>query len=211
MGVMQAHGRLIAIEGGDGAGKDANIDYLREVFAGRDDVVFTREPGGTAIGERVRAILTDPTHAGMAVETELLLFLACRAQLIEDVIRPALREGKTVISNRFALSTIAYQIFRKERMEYLSFLESVSATLLKEVVPFYVLLDVPPEVGHERVRSRGTTLSRFDAESLVIHTRVRDGYVSAVKGFPHAVVDATKPLDEVRREVERIVRAHMMS
>ena len=198
-------GVFIVFEGGEGCGKDANISYLRDVLRDRDDLIYTREPGGTPIGERVRDLLMDHAHIGMAVETELLLFLASRAELLAEVIRPALAAGQHVISNRFALSTIAYQIYRNDRHEYLPFLNQITETLLPGIEPHYILLDVEPKVGLGRARTRPEQSTRFDLESLAVHERVRRGYLDAVKHFPHTLIDANRPLSEVQDDVAKSV------
>jgi dTMP kinase len=202
---MASQGMFIVFEGGEGSGKDTHIDLLREAFGTQDDIVYTREPGGTTIGEAIRSILMDTQHDHMSVETELLLFLASRAQLLDEVVRPALQSGTHVISNRFALSTIAYQIFRKERHEYRGFLDMVSAQLMSDVAPYYVLLDVDPEVGLARARGRDEASTRFDLEAVETHEKVRRGYHDAVQAFPHVIVDANRPLPEVHTDV----RAHV--
>lgn len=206
---MSTSGVFIVLEGGEGCGKDANVEALWQRLALRRDVVFTREPGGTKIGERIRNILMDPQHNDMSVETELLLFLASRATLLDRVIRPALSAGKHVISNRFALSTIAYQIYRTGRHEYRSFLDDVSARIMGDLVPHYILLDVSPQVGLARVRARADGETRFDQEALETHERVRRGYLEAVQAYPHTIIDAAQPLQEVRSqvvtEVERLL------
>lgn len=198
---MAKKGKFVVFEGGEGSGKDANIELLWQKVATRRDIVFTREPGGTRIGEKIRAILMDPAHAHMSVETELLLFLASRAQLLEEVVRPALERGQHVISNRFALSTVAYQIYRKNRHEYRDFLETVSAELMSDIEPYYILMDVPPEVGLARARGRDEAATRFDLETLEMHERVRTGYHDAVQDHPHIIVDATQPLAAVHEQV----------
>lgn len=202
---MTSPGKFIVFEGGEGSGKDANIELLQARLRDRNDIVYTREPGGTLIGEQVRSILMDPANVKMSVETELLLFLASRAELLEEVVRPALARGLHVISNRFALSTIAYQIYRKERHEYRSFLDEVSGRLLADVTPHYLLLDVSPEVGLARVRRRAGELTRFDREAVEVHRRVREGYHDAVAAFPHVIVDAERPLPEVHKDVHAYV------
>ena len=115
-------GLFVVIEGGEGTGKDTQIDLLKEKFAGREDVVFTREPGGTIVGEKIREVLLAKGSGPISVETELLLFLAARAQIVREIVAPALCAGKMVISNRFGLSTAAYQIYGRERPEYPEFL-----------------------------------------------------------------------------------------
>lgn len=198
-------GTLIVLEGGEGCGKDANIAALQDRYRDRADVVFTREPGGTEIGERLRELVLHHDSSGMAIEAELMVFLAARAQLMHEVIRPALSAGTHVIANRFALSTVAYQIYRHERHEHLPLLELASKHVVGDVVPHYVLLDVPPEVGLARVAARKGERTRMDDEPIELHARVRQGYHEAVQAYPHTIVDATKPLAEVQEVVAAYV------
>jgi dTMP kinase len=195
-------GRFIAFEGGEGSGKDCNISRLMEKYTGRDDIVFTREPGGTEAGERLRSFLLTPRERGIDVARELVVFVAARAILIEEVIIPALDAGKAVFSNRFHLSTLAYQIHARQRLNYLPLLEEMSRLVVQDVVPYYILLDVKPEVGLARVRSRGEELTSFDAEDIAFHARVRQGYLTHVKEFQHCVIDAGQPPETVWSEVE---------
>jgi dTMP kinase len=165
---------FIVFEGGEGSGKDTQIDLLKKRLDPKT-TIFTREPGGTDIGEKVRAIVLSTK---METETELLLFLAARAELVRTVIRPALMEGKTVISNRFGLSTIAYQVYGRERPQLMPFLREASKWILGDLEPpYYILFDTPPEIGLERVGKRGDEKTRFDAEKVAFHRRVRKGYL----------------------------------
>lgn len=199
-------GRFIAFEGGEGSGKDTQIERLKQKHFGRDDIVFTREPGGTDIGEKIRSLLLSPDSRDMGVKAELLLFLAARAQLVKEVIRPALSSGKTVISNRFELSTIAYQVYGRQRYEYLPFLLETGKFIAgsDDCGPgAYILLDVAPETGLARVAMRNDGMTRFDAETVQFHRRVRRGYLEHVKACRyHKVINAEAPLEEVSKRVD---------
>lgn len=199
-----AKGRFVVFEGGEGSGKDTQIDRLKQKYCDRDDVVFTREPGGTVLGEKIRALLLSQDSKEMSVPTELLLFLAARAQLAREVIRPAIVSGKLVISNRFALSTIAYQIYGREKHQFLDFLLDAGTFAANNCIPDeYILLDVTPEVGLARVEARNDGKTRFDAESMEFHRRVRDGYLAHVGiGQYHKIIDADQSLEEVSRQVD---------
>lgn len=198
---MSRQSAFIVFEGGEGSGKGTAMRYVQECLRGRANVMYTREPGGTQIGERIRDILLDDASSVMSTETELLLFLAARAQNMAEIIRPALAQGVHVIADRFGLSTIAYQIYRKDRHEYRAFLDLLNNFVLGDVVPHYVLFDVEPEVGLARARGRAAELSRFDKESLESHQRVRTGYLEAVKVFPHTIIDANLPMRDVHAQV----------
>ncbi|HQU07525.1 MAG: dTMP kinase [Parcubacteria group bacterium 21-54-25] len=205
-------GTFIAFEGGDGSGKDTVIAELRRQYADRDDLVFTREPGGTVIGEKVRELLLSKDTTGMSFKTELLLFLAARAQLLNEVIIPALQADKTVVANRFGLSTIAYQIYGRGREEHLPFLQSASAFVVGKWAPdVYILLDVPPTVGLARVASRAEETTRFDDERQAFHERVRNGYLKHVSNMNTQyvqIVDASEPLIQVQKKVNSIFAQH---
>ena len=197
-------GVFIAFEGGEGAGKDTQIELLkaRPELA---DAVFTREPGGTEAGNEIRALLLKEHTPALDAQTELLLFLSARAELMNQTIRPALRAGKTVISNRFGLSTYAYQIYGRERPELLPLLKDLSARVVGEDSPHYVLLDVSPESGKKRVEARGA-MTHFDAASVAFHTRVRDGYFKHLHdGAPSRVVSAEQPIETVAEDVWKAV------
>ena len=199
---MEGH-KFVIFEGGEGSGKDTQIDFLKEHFSGRPGVTFTREPGGTEMGEKIRALVLDKASAGMAPETELLLFLSARAQLLNEVIKPKLDRGETVISNRFGLSTIAYQIYGRQRPEYLDFLRKASEFVVGKYTPtLTVLFDVDPTVGIRRVNQRADANTRFDDEKLEFHRRVREGFLEHVGEYgDHVVIDAGKTIEEVRAEV----------
>ncbi len=203
-------GKFIVFEGGEGSGKDTNIDLLKKDFENRENIVFTREPGGTFLGEKIREVLMEGGESPMSIKAELLLFLATRAQLIEEVIAPALASGKTVVSNRFVLSTIAYQIYGRERQEYLQFLLSSSEFVIGKWKPdAYILLDIDPEIGLSRVISRNGEINRFDKEKLDFHKRVHDGYLKHVGdiGTPH-IIDASLSLKEVHKEVQTVFKKY---
>jgi dTMP kinase len=204
---MRNHGTFIVFEGGEGSGKDTQINRLKKRYENREDVVFTREPGGTELGEKIRSLLLSQDSKGMAVQTELLLFVAARAQLVGEVIKPALNDGKIVISNRFALSTIAYQIYGRDRHRYLPFLQEIGPFVANYCVPnAYILLDVTPEVGLARVEERNDGKTRFDAEALEFHRRVREGYLEHVGiGQYHKIINADAPLDEVSRHIDELM------
>ncbi len=196
---------FVAIEGGEGAGKDLLTERLRRV-CNPSTTVFTREPGGTPTGEKLRAVLLDP-ETDMGAEEELLVFIAARTALVRQVIRPALAEGKTVISNRFALSTLAYQIYGRERNDLLEFLRQLSERATAGLPPVhYVLLDVPPEIGLRRVKQRNDGETRFDAEKQAFHERVRAGYLQHYMDTNYGMaIDARQSPEEVfEQAIQRI-------
>lgn len=206
---MDKRGKFILFEGGEGSGKDTQIARLKELYSSREDIIFTREPGGTNIGEQVRGLLMSHNTSNMDVQGEMLLFLAARAQLIGEVIAPALKAGKHVICNRFGLSTIAYQIYGRERQPYMDFLRQLNSFVVGEYIPdACILLDVTPAIGIERTKNRPGTATRFDTEALAFHERVREGYKKHIAEFGTPfIIDADKPLEDVWNEVREAVQS----
>ena len=201
--VPQEHGRLgrlIAIEGPDGSGKSAQAERLRAALAAAGvPVRIVREPGGTAAGERVRAILLDAGDAGVRLgqRTDALLFNAARAQLIEEVVRPALAAGETVISDRTFFSTLAYQGGGGglEPGPLRAVCEFATGGLVADRV---LLLDIPVEVGLARKSAEETT--RFEAHfDRAFHERVRTRFLALAAADPARwiVIDASAPVDDV--------------
>ena len=199
-------GKFIALEGGEGSGKTTIGERLKLEYP---DAVYTQDPGGTPLGERVRVLLMSDETKGIDVRAELLLFLAGRAQLVSEVIRPALEGGKHVISNRFGLSSIAYQVYGRQRPELLELYKAVSKEILQGCTPdVCILLDVTPETGYARVHSRPEEPTRFDNETLDFHARVREGLKKHAGEFGKPfIIDAEKPLEKVWTEVLGIVKS----
>ncbi|QQG38368.1 MAG: dTMP kinase [Candidatus Kaiserbacteria bacterium] len=199
-------GKFIVFEGGEGSGKTTIVDMLRKEFS---DFVYTQDPGGTALGHQIRDLLMSERTKGIDVRAELLLFLAARAQMVSEIIVPALESGTHVISNRFALSSIAYQIYGRQKPELLPLYTKVSDIILENCKPdATIFLDVSPEVGIARVHSREEEPTRFDNESIEFHTRVREGYKKHLAEFgTPVVIDADKPLEEVWTEVLKTVQS----
>ena len=204
-------GRLITLEGPEGAGKTVIAKQLTKALArqGRE-VVSTREPGGTALGERLRAILLSQTTDAAAVDprADALLFNAARAQLVTEVIRPALERGAVVICARFTDSTLAYQGYGAGLP--IDDLRAVAALATGGLVPdLTLLLDVPPTLG--LARKTGASRNRFEAAfDLAFHERVRAGFLALAAAEPERfrVVDSTRPIGVVAREViEAVVAA----
>ena len=204
-------GWFISLEGPEGSGKTSQAEALRaRLTAGGSSVTLTREPGGTSTGERVRAILLGhaaPGDAGggPAPRTDALLFNAARAQLVAEVIGPALARGDIVVCARFADSTLAYQGYGAGLpREGLQTLERFATDGLRPDLT--LLLDVPPEVG--LARKKGDEVTRFEAGfDLAFHRRVRDGFLALAADEPgrFAVIDATGSFDVVHDSVAAAV------
>ena len=199
---------FITIEGGEGAGKSTAQQYLaRRLASLGQTVTLTREPGGTPLAESLRQVLLSP-HGETPVEmTELLLMFAARAQHIAAVIKPALDRGEWVLCDRFTDATYAYQgAARGMSVDLIMQLESI---VQGDLQPHQViLLDLPPEVGLERARSRGA-LDRFERESIVFYERVRSGYLARAKDLPprYTVIDAAQNLNGVEAQLENVVQS----
>jgi dTMP kinase len=185
--------RFISLEGGEGVGKSTQIERLAERLRGLGHkVLITREPGGTALGESIRHLLKHaPEGRGMTPYTELLLFLASRAELVRKVIMPELDRGAWVLSDRFLDSTTVYQgAGRKLPTEIV---ERVNAMVVGAYVPALTLvLDLEPEVAHQRQlrRAQGAgdaSFDRMEAEPLDFFERVREGYLDVARAHPHRV------------------------
>jgi len=173
-------GKFIVLEGGEGSGKGVVMADLRQRLAGRDDVIFTREPGGTEIAEKIRTLLLSKGNEAMLPLTELFLFCGARAQHVNELIKPALESGKNVISDRFSYSTVAYQIFGRQRPQYLEAFETLNKIVKAGIEPNAVIyFDVNSRTGLERKdKSMAGLYTRFDDEKLDFHQRVREGYMS---------------------------------
>jgi len=211
--VIAAAPVFITFEGGEGAGKTTQIVHLAGYLAEKGiKSIRTREPGGTALGKRIRAVLLDPGQAGMAPETELLLYLADRAEHVRTVIRPALAAGTSVLCDRFCDATIVYQgTARGLGAEWVARLHD---RVLDGLVPdLTLLLDLPVEDGLARARrqldqgGRASGESRFEAESLAFHQRVRTGYLALARQAPQRfrVIDAGRDEERVRQDIQAAV------
>lgn len=197
---------FITFEGSEGCGKSSQVARLFTFLQKKGyDVISTREPGGTPIGEQIRAILSNLENTEMQQRTEILLFQASRAQLVEQVIRPHLAKGGIVLSDRYADSTLAYQGFGYQRdLAPLRALIQFATGGLKPDLT--LLLDVDVEVGLRR-RARGGEWNRLDALQLDFYQRVRQGYLQLSQEEPErwVVIDAMQPFEQVQRSIRRVV------
>jgi len=193
-------GRLISLEGGEGAGKSTLLSGLRAHFERSGmDVLYTREPGGTPVGEAVRALVLDPAHRSMAVETELLLIFAARAQLMREVLQPALAAGRWVLCDRFTDASYAYQGGgRGVDAARIAELERIATGGLKPDLT--LLLDLPVAHGRARASQRGDA-DRIEAERDDFFERVRSAYRARAQAEPRRfrIIDASQPADAVLR------------
>ncbi len=208
---MRPMSLFITFEGPEGSGKSTQARMLVEWLESLGyDVVATREPGGTRIGEAVRRIILSVEHSEMNPRTEALLFSAARAQLVFQVIKPALEEGKIVVSDRYADSTMAYQGYGHQlEIEDLKAITRFATGGLVPDITFY--LDLPVEEGLERKArdsvNGGEKLNRLDLAAVEYHKKVRNGYLKLVEenGRWH-VLDAKKPPHTIQEEIRKVVR-----
>lgn len=198
---MVAKGKFIVIEGVDGCGKGTVVRHLEGVFSG-DDILFTREPGGTALGERIRELLQ---YTNMDSATELLLFEASRNEHVTEKIFPALSVGTHVVSDRFDASTFSYQAQTKETRE---FFLMINNEVTRCCTPdLYIFLDLPIDISRERSKKRGEDPTVFELRPKEYFEKVREGYKEFFRTRRHAVVDATQEPEAVCRKVESLLRA----
>jgi len=204
--VGSGRGLFITFEGPEGGGKTTQMQALRRYLAARGiEPLCLREPGDTMVGERIRALLLDPSQGSVSARTEALLYCASRAELVERYIRPALAAGRVVLCDRFADSTLAYQGFGRGLP--VKDLAAVSRFATDGLVPHLTFcFDVPVQVGLRRKLDAGET-NRMEAEGLAFHERVRQGFLSLVEAEPTRwrLIDATQPPDDVASQVRQHV------
>ncbi len=207
-------GKFITFEGGDGAGKSLQVerfaDYLRKIGK---EVIITREPGGTEVGREIRKLLVEGSRDKFDVVAEVLLFYADRRIHLEKLIKPALLEGKYVISDRFNDSTIAYQYYGSKKFSDLRILDELYGIVAEGFKPdLTVLLDVDVKTGLTRSFKKAEALEtkelRFENEEFGFHQRLKDGYLELAKMEPErfVVVDANGTVDEVFNEMIKKVK-----
>ena len=202
--------RFIAFEGPEGGGKSTQLRMVAALLAAHNiPHLLTREPGGTAIGEQIRAILLGVENRAMVARTEVFLLLAARAQHIAEVIAPALERGETVLCDRFAGATFAYQGYgRGLPLDELQRLQTFAAGAL--VPDLTLLFDLPVEIGLARRQVAGD-VNRLDAAGLDFHRRVRDGYLALAAADPTRWerIDAAAPLDMVTARTTATIGAYL--
>lgn len=198
-------GKLISFEGSEGSGKSTQIARLARHLQNKGrDVISTREPGGTEIGEQIRNIIVHNSKGDeMCAETELLLFAAARAQLVREVIAPALLKGSVVLSDRFLDSSTVYQgVARNLSMDPVN---HINLFAVGNVMPdLTIIIDVPTDVSLARIRQRASDLpDRMERENIDFYEKVRAGYLVLAKGIPDRffVVDGTQSEDAVEKKI----------
>ena len=193
---LRSQPRLVTLEGGEGAGKSTVLAALRSELERKARVTCTREPGGTPLAERIRALLLDPAQEAPCAQSELLLMFASRAQLVCQVVQPALDRGEWVLSDRFTDASYAYQ--GGGRGHDARAIELLEREFVGIEPGLTLLLDVPVAVGLERARGRGA-MDRIESERECFFERVRDAYLARAAAHPRrfVVIDASRPVGEV--------------
>lgn len=203
---------FITIEGPDGSGKSTQARLLADHLAGQGhDVLFTREPGGTEIGDQIRRVIMSLDNKQMSPQAEFLLFSASRAQLVREVIQPKLTTGGVVVCDRFYDSSLAYQGYGHQLD--LDQLRSVTEFVTGGLVPdLTLLLDLPSEVGLNRRKEAGLW-NRLDDYDLAFHERVRAGYQRLARAEPKrwVVIDGTRSKSEIQSKMQEAVLPRLRS
>jgi len=201
------NGFMVVFDGSNGAGKTTVIQSIEKYLIAKGvDVLLTREPGGTPIGEKIRDVILDPTTPEMSFMTELMLFGAGRAQHIQEKIIPALSAGKVVISDRFDAATFSFQHFA--RGIDINTITKINDLALNGFSPnMNIILDLDPAEGLKRVHSRGEGLDRLEDEKAEFLMRARNGYLKQAEQSPEkfSVIDAAQSKEKVLAEVISII------
>lgn len=201
---------FITLEGPEGSGKTSHVKPLADWLSAQGHKVYaTREPGGTSIGEQIRAVIHDLKNVEMHPRAETLLYQAARAQIVEQVIRPRLAAGEIVLCDRYADSTIAYQGYghQQDLEQVRALVRYATGGLVPDLT---VLLDVDVEVGLKRKTKNGEW-NRLDAYTVEFHQRVRKGYLELAQSEPArwVIVDAGQPWQKVQEEIRSVMAARL--
>ena len=205
-------GIFITLEGIDGSGKDTQAKMLAKYLEKKGySVLITREPGGTSVGEKIREILLNPEIEKVDSRAEVLLFAASRAQIVSNVIKPALKDGKIVISNRYIDSSYTYQGIAREMG--LDWVIEVNEWATRELLPdITFFLDIPEEVGLERVDRSRNIRDKIEKNGEIFQRKVREGYYKLAKMFPerYRIIDSKRKEllihKDIRKEVDKFIK-----
>ena len=193
-------GYFLSVEGGDGSGKSTQIKNIKEYLTERgQEVILTREPGGTPVAEKIRELILDPANKALTGRAEMLLYAASRAQHVEEKILPALAEGKTVLSDRFTDSSIAYQGYGRELGDAVRVINEYAVCGCMPDVTF--LMELDPSIGKSRIRA--DVQDRLELEKIDFHNRVFEGYKEIAKLYDDrfACIDASRGKEEIRADI----------
>ncbi len=196
-------GLFISIEGVEGAGKSTQLKHIKHYLeTSGKTVLVTREPGGTELGEKIRELLLTPTDSAMAIDTELLLMFAARAEHIDKVIKPALERGEWVISDRFTDATFAYQGGGRGIDEQR--ISQLAEWTLQGMEPDLTLLfDLPVEIGQQRVISRNEGIDRFEQEKVDFFYKIRTAYLDLAARHSRRIkiIDSSRSIEDIQNEL----------
>ena len=207
---MRDKGYFISFEGIDGSGKSTQIqrlaDFLRSL---RFDIVVTREPGGSVGGEEIRKLLLQGDVDRWSAETEILLFTAARRDHLERIILPAMKNGQIVICDRFTDSTRMYQGMRGPKLKKL--VDMLDKEVIGHDPDLTILIDIDPEIGLRRAKSRETVEERFEDFGLELQKKMRKGFLDLSKQFSNRilVIDGHQSEDKVSKEICSLVKAKL--
>lgn len=204
---------FITFEGPDGSGKTTQLKKLVPVLeAAGLDVIRTREPGGTDIGDQIRSVIMNMKNKSMHPRAEILLFCASRAQLVEELIRPSLAAGKIILCDRYADSTMAYQGYGHglDRQILTQLLDFATGGLKPDLT---LLFDIPAETGLRRRLSNHEEWNRMDDYALKFHERVRKGYLEMAAAEPDrwVVINADRDPEDIHKEVVSVLMGRLKS
>ena len=207
--ITMTRGHFITMEGIEGVGKSTNMAFVQQYLEAKNiPLVLSREPGGTALGEKIRELLLDHRNQSMADDTELLLMFAARAQHLNELILPALEQGKWVLCDRFTDATYAYQGggrgISAARIAQLE--EWVQGELRPDVT---LLLDAPTDIGLARAAGREQAADRFEREKQAFFEKVRNCYLEMARAQPqrYRIIDASQSLDQVTMQLRNVMDA----
>jgi dTMP kinase len=199
-------GLFISLEGGEGVGKSTNLQFIQQWLNQHQiPVTVTREPGGTAVAEKIRSLLLEPQDEAISEQAELLLMFAARAQHLQNLIKPALQQGQWVLCDRFTDATYAYQGGgRHMDMQTIAWLEQMVQGDLRPDLT--LLLDAPIELGMQRAQKRGA-LDRFEVEQIDFFKRVQQTYLQRAAEYPqrYQIIDASLPLEQVQAQISAVL------
>jgi len=197
-------GLLITIEGMDGSGKTTQINMIRDYISEKGyNVVLVREPGSTKISEKIRDIILDPANGTMAATTEMLLYASARAQLVAEVIKPAIENGSVVVCDRFIDSSIAYQGFG--RGIDINTIMDVNMAAMDGMMPnITFFIDISPEVALKR-RMASSTADRIEQERMEFHMKAYEGYKRLANLYPERIktIDGNRTVEEISQEIRK--------
>ena len=208
---MKKTGIFITFEGIDGSGKSTQVKYLanRLMTLGRE-VVLTREPGGSTGAEEIRSLVLEGAPERWSAETEILLFTAARRDHMEKLILPALEDGKIVICDRFADSTRMYQGLTRGDLR--ATVDSLTDLMIKRQPDLTILIDLDPELGHQRAKARNTKEERFEDFGVDLQRRMRAGFLQLAEEFPGRIriVNGNQSVEDLSEDIYGVVQETLL-